>query len=338
MTPTVDDPPILLDRARRDAAHWFARARSGQMSKADRAALQSWLREDICHGEAYLEISGLWDQAEQVRADPEVLAMRESALSRWPAASPPPRRTALAAAALVICAIGGAALVSLIVSLTTRPAIQVFRTGVGQTATIGLIDGSRLTLDTDTTVRTQITAHKRLIYLDRGRAYFKVAHDRSRPFVVQAAGKSVTATGTAFEVTAEASRFEVLLVEGHVRVAAPPRKAGDHGVSTDLDPGTRLTGGAGAGGWVLTKVDNRDDLGWMEGQLVFDDKPLGEIVGEMNRYSRRKIIIDDPQVASRLVYGAFMAGDVDQFVRALVDYRIVSVKSQTEASVVLSAP
>ena len=81
-------------QTRNAAARWFARARSGAMTKADRAALQAWLEEDIAHGDAYLEISGLWDAVEQIRADPQVLAMRESALSRYPASFRPPRPTA----------------------------------------------------------------------------------------------------------------------------------------------------------------------------------------------------------------------------------------------------
>jgi transmembrane sensor len=309
------------------------------MTKADRAALQAWLEEDIAHGDAYLEISGLWDAVEQIRADPQVLAMRESALSRYPASFRPPR-PALAAACAALAVVGVLALTAVAINQTSQPALQVFSTGIGQTATIGLIDGSKLTLDTDTTVRTRMTGRKRLVYLDRGRAFFKVAHDKSRPFVVEFDGKSVTATGTAFEVTADAKRFEVLLVEGTVRVSLPAKKpgaAGEHVVSTDLTAGTRLTGG-GPGTWTLTKFDDRDELGWMEGQVLFNNKPLGVIAAEMNRYSRRKIIIDDPDVASRPIYGAFMAGDVDQFVHALVDYRIVRLKSQSEGALVLSAP
>jgi transmembrane sensor len=323
-------------QAKHAAARWFARARSGAMTKADRAALQAWLEEDIAHGDAYLEISGLWDAAEQIRADPQVLAMRERALSRYPASFRPPR-PALAAAGAALAVAGVLALAAVAINQTSQPAFQVFSTGIGQTATIGLIDGSKLTLDTDTTVRTRMTGRKRVVYLDRGRAFFKVAHDKSRPFVVEADGKSVTATGTAFEVTADAKRFEVLLVEGRVRVSLPARKGGEHMVSTDLTAGTRLTGG-GPGGWTLTRFDDRDELGWMEGQVLFNDKPLGVIAAEMNRYSRRKIIIDDPQVASRPIYGAFMAGDVDQFVRALVDYHIVRIKSQSEGALILSAP
>ena len=330
--------PPGQDRIRSDAAKWFAKSRSGAMTKADRAALQAWIDEDVAHSEAYLQISGLWDASEHVRADPAVLAMRESALSRYPAAQRQPRPLLIAAwvAGAAAAALLG---VNLVISQTAEPAFQVFRTGVGQTASIGLIDGSRLTLDTDTTVRARMSGRKRLIYLDRGRAYFKVAHDKSRPFIVEAAGKSVTATGTAFQVTADAQRFEVLLVEGSVRVKMPTNKTtvtGEQSATTDLTPGTRLSGGPGA--WTLTKVDDQDELGWMDGQLVFHDKPLGAIVADMNRYSRRKIVIDNPKVADRLVYGAFMAGDVDQFVRALVDYRAVSIKSQNEGAVVLTAP
>jgi transmembrane sensor len=76
----------------------------------------------------------------------------------------------------------------------------------------------------------------------------------------------------------------------------------------------------------------------MHGELIFDNKPLADIVAEMNRYSRRKIVIGDPRVARRTIYGAFMAGDVDQFVHALADYKIARIASQSDNAVVLEAP
>ncbi|MDB5458929.1 MAG: iron dicitrate transport regulator FecR, partial [Caulobacteraceae bacterium] len=156
MTVSADPSRTAADRLTRAAARWFARARSGTMGKPDRAALHAWLAEDAVHGEAYLKIGDVWDAAEHVRADPQVLAMREKALSRYPAAFKP-ARPALAAVCAILIAAAGIALVGWIVGATTQPAFQVFRTGVGQTANIGLTDGSRLTLDTDTTIRTQIT-------------------------------------------------------------------------------------------------------------------------------------------------------------------------------------
>jgi transmembrane sensor len=332
-TPPIEDREKLAQTA----ARWFARSRSGAFSKADRLALQVWLEESAEHRQAYVEIIDLWNDAEGLRASPEVLSMREAALRRYPALARR-RFPAMAAACAVLACAAALGLGAYIMGLTQRPVIQVFQTGVGQTAVIALIDGSRLTLDTDTTVRTAIGPHRRDIRLERGRAFFKVAHDTSRPFVVEAAGKTVTATGTAFEVTAEAKRFEVLLVEGHVRVSQAKAGVGaERTVSADLDPGSRLIAAEG-GKWILARSAGAGDLAWMDGELVFDGKALGEIAREMNRYSRRKIVVADPAVASRTVYGAFMAGDVDQFVHALVDYRMARIQSQTENEVVLSAP
>ncbi|MGZ3273305.1 MAG: FecR family protein [Caulobacteraceae bacterium] len=327
-------PAPEREKLAKDAARWFARSRAPQFSGADRQALQAWLDQSEAHRAAYLEVIDLWNAISPARSAPEVLSMREMALRRYPAAS---RRQWPLLAAAVTLAVGlGAILTMLVADLTKAAPSQTFRTAIGQTATVALIDGSRLTLDTDTVLHVRIGRRRREIVLDQGRAFFKVAKDRSRPFVVTVQAKSVTATGTAFEVTAGAKRFEVLLVEGHVRVSQPA--AGKPGqMTTDLDPGARLIASAD-GGWTLTRSDGDRDLAWMQGELLFNNKPLGEIAAEMNRYSRRKIVIADPHVASRTVYGAFMAGDVDQFVRALVDYKIARIQSDGENTVVLTGP
>ena len=332
-------PPTGPTAAQRQAARWFARQRARVTSRTDQAAFRAWLEATPENGEAYRQLSELWDFAEKVRAEPGMLAARERALARYPASQSRPRilRVAFWAAAAAVVAGAAAALVMLV---QRSAPIQMFRTGVGQTANIGLVDGSRLTLDTDTVVRVRLTARNRTIYLDRGRAYFKVAKDQSRPFVVNADGHSVRATGTAFEVSADPQRFEVMLVEGHVRVSTQSTETsqnGGKGVYTDLDPGTRLSV-SGSRTWTLSKVDSGRELAWTEGELRFDNKPLGEIVVEMNRYSRRKIVIDDPAIANRSLYGAFMAGDVDQFVHALTDYKIAKVRSENEDVVVLTSP
>ena len=327
------------DPIKRRAARWFARARSGVMAPVERRALDAWLAADAAHSEAYIQVSGAWDAVARLRDDPEIMAMRDLALARYPADGARVRSQHRLMAACIAAGVICTGLLALAASTLQQPATQVFKTGIGQTASISLIDGSRLTLDTDTTVRTRMTGRKRLVYLDSGRAFFKVAKDHSRPFIVEAEGKQVTATGTAFQVKSEGPLFEVLLVEGGVRVSARAERTSSGGArafSTDLQAGTRLSS-VGSGNWTLTHEDGRE-LAWMKGELVFDNKPLGEIVVEMNRYSRRKIRIDDPAIAARPVYGAFMAGDVDQFVRALVDYHIVKIKSQNGDAVVLAGP
>lgn len=309
------------------------------MGRTEQTAFRAWLEASPEHGEAYRKVGELWQSAESIRADPAVLELRERALARYPATQQRPAIPKAWFWTAGVAAVAGLA-AALLILVQQPAAFQVFRTGAGQTANIGLVDGSRLTLDTDTVVRVRLSAGKRAVYLDQGRAYFKVAKDKARPFVVTAGGNDVLATGTAFEVTAEAQRFEVLLVEGHVRVSAQPAKAPPGlaaAIYTDLEPGTRLSVN-GSRTWTLTKVDSGRELAWTEGQLRFDNKPLAEIVAEMNRYSRRKIVIDDPNTAGRLIYGAFMAGDADQFVRALTDYKIAKVRSQDDEVVVLVGP
>jgi transmembrane sensor len=334
----------IVDRRRllEEAAMWFARSRSRTFGRTDQRSLETWLEARAEHRDAYAEVLASWNTAGAFRTQPEMLAMREAALRRYPASAHTRRWSRFALAAACTSAAAVAAVAIGVAILLKPPPTQIFQTGVGQTATIALMDGSQLTLDTDTVVRARMGSRRREIYLDHGRAFFKVAKDKSRPFVVvvEASHKSVTATGTAFEVTADPRRFEVLLVEGKVRVSQTSQGKGGadaKALSAELEAGTRLSSLDG-GRWVLARASGADELAWMHGELVFDNKPLSEIVAEMNRYSRRKIVIGDQQVAARTIYGAFMAGDVDQFAHALADYKIARIQSESDDSVVLEAP
>src|SRR3546814_6765754 len=77
---------------------------------------------------------------------------------------------------------------------------------------------------------------ERHVELLSGRAFFKVAHNPSRPFTVTAAGKRVRAIGTAFEVSMNGGEVAVVLAEGKVRVEEV-EKAGN---GTDMTPGRQL--------------------------------------------------------------------------------------------------
>jgi transmembrane sensor len=203
---------------------------------------------------------------------------------------------------------------------------QSFRTAVGQQATVTLPDGSQLTLNTDTVVRTKADEDRRLVYLDRGQAFFKVAKNPRHPFVVQAAGRTVTALGTAFDVRVDHGELKVVLVEGRVRVqsakpsAVPPANGAaptpaPPPMTTDMAAGSQLVAVTDSD-WRLTSTNVERETSWLKGQLVFDDQALGAIVEEMNRYSTRKMVIDD-DLAQRRLSGNFTPGDVHGFSQAL---------------------
>ena len=314
------------------AADWFALRRSGPLGAEDAQAFEAWLAADPEHRAAYDNLEHYWQVAAAVREDPQVLAMRDGADRRWRMRRVVTWGGAIAAsiAVLVVAAVW-------LWSPVLISGRQDFETAVGQTQTVMLPDGSAVTLDTDSVMRVHLTAGERRIHLDRGRAFFRVAHDATRPFRVVAAGRTVTALGTVFEVRADPRRFEVTLVEGRVRVEEPPKLTAAKPASVELTPGAQLVATANSS-WAVAETDVARETSWLDGRLAFDNDPLSTVVAEMNRYSDKKIVIRDPAVANTPVLGVFRAGDVDAFVDAVENYRLAKVGVETETTVELTAP
>lgn len=319
------------------AAGWFARQRAGDMMAAEAEALDAWLDTDPAHRAALDALSRAWMRAEAARDDPEILAWRERARRRvyWPHAR--------AAAAVLLAAVllGGAGWQlgrAGLLPWSGRFYDQEFQTDLGQRATFTLRDGSKVTLNTGTRLRTVAAQGRRLVYLDRGQAYFRVAKDASRPFVVKAGGRTITAIGTAFDVRVEPKRFEVTLVEGRVRVETPsarPAKAAAP-QTTELTPGAQLVASTAAD-WSVQQTNTARETSWLAGRLMFENEPLGAVAEEFGRYSERRIVFADPELARTPVTGTFRSGDLSGFVRALEQYQLARVVEETDDTVRLAA-
>src|SRR5262249_37280059 len=144
-------------------------------------------------------------------------AGRLSALGRAPeprSISMRPRVWPFAIAASVLLAIG----VALFVSRDSIFATNRYSTVVGGLPTIPPADGSKVPSNTDSQVRLAITDRERAIELTHGEAFFEVARDPSRPFVVTAGSKRVIAVGTQFSVRRDGEDVQVAVAEGLVRV------------------------------------------------------------------------------------------------------------------------
>jgi len=174
---------------------------------------------------------------------------------------------------------------------------------------------------------------ERRMYLDRGRAFFKVAHDRSRPFVVTAAGRTVTALGTEFDVRVGPGEFEVTLVQGKVRVEQP-RLFLPPAHTAELKAGYRIEA-RNDRDWVVKPADVARDTGWVQGRLTFVDQPLAEVAAEMNRYSDNKIVMTAAAVGRQPVVALLKPGDLDSFVKMVRNYNLGRV-TQTEDSIEVS--
>lgn len=329
-----------LEKDAETAANWFARLRSGTISDKDILALNAWLEADPDRRAAFARTEQAWAAAGAARASPELLQMRSQLLAMFPKVR---RRFLFSAGGVAAAAVALAAVfvAAFLLTLPGRPLEtvrrQTFITPVGQTATIALSDGTIVTLDTQSELEAIERSSRREVFLTRGRAYFRVAKDPSRPFIVHANERSVRALGTAFTVWNEGPVVEVVLVEGAVRVEMPgPREgAGRSTVATDMKAGTRLL--SAADGWSVQAVDAASAVSWSSGLLRFRDQPLSQIVEQLNRYSSRQIVIADETLGERRLQGAFPTGDVDQFASAVANYGIATVSRGAGDSIVLTS-
>jgi transmembrane sensor len=323
------------------AARWFARHRSGEMTEAQALELQAWLDADTAHRLAYDVVARAWASAGLMRTAPEVLTLRAQHRRSFPRLRRFAGSRAMAAclAAGVIGLMGLGAVETGVIDLRRLPT-ETYQTQVGEQRTIKLPDGSTVTLNTGTVLRTRGSRHQRLLYLDRGQAFFQVAKDPSRPFIVHANGRTVTAIGTAFDVRVDAGRFEVVLVEGKVKVETPVVPAGARMPlkvqASELVAGNEFVADSDHG-WRVEKSDVATQTAWVTGWLRFDRRPLGEIVEELGRYSNRRIVLADPSLASVPVSGRFKPDDTDTFVRALETYRIARVEVSGPSEIRLTA-
>lgn len=340
MSGPAHDLDETIGDARDVAAGWFARQRSGEMTVADRAALRAWLEKDPAHRIAYLSVRRAWGGAAMLRGDPHVLEIRE----QWSAGRPRRMFARAAAAVLAIALASGAGYGGWRYATGPKPLRDAaFRTAVGEQQVVRLPDGTEVTLNTDTILRTRADKDQRLIYLERGQAYFQVAKDRQRPFVVTAAGRTVTALGTAFDVRVDHGRFEVTLVEGKVRVEAKaaagnlaPGAPAVNFQATEMTAGSQLVASAQEP-WRVAPANVVVETSWTKDILIFDDEALSAVAAELNRYSSKKIVIADAKIAAIPISGTFRSGDVDSFVRTIEAYRVAQRGEDSAEAVRLHA-
>jgi transmembrane sensor len=321
---------VMADTRKGAAIDWFLRRSAGPLTAQEAEAFQSWLTQASENQEAYAAIELVWSAAGEAQEHPTVSA-RNQALAK---ATDRERRMRRAVVGVLAVAIVGGAGAGWYGLTGPRPlATQSFETAVGQQATITLPDGSRVTLNTDTVVRTRADPDRRLVYLEKGQAFFRVAKDARHPFVVTAAGRTVTALGTAFDVRLDQGGLKVVLVEGKVRVESRTRAVIAHKAApsqaTEMSAGSQLVPPDDAD-WRLTRTDVDRETSWLRGQIAFDDAALGDIVEELNRYSTRKIVISDPALAERRLGGIYKPGDVEGFSRALRAYGVAEVREESQ--------
>lgn len=323
-----------METVEETAAFWAVCLTSPECTPEDRHAFESWRQQHASHHEAYERMQRGNAIVDQFAMDPRLQAMSQRA---WEETEPHFYRKrswqiaggAIAASLLAILAVPpfltqspDTAMPTNTRQITVVP--EAYQTEIGEQSTITLTDGSKVTLNTDSRIEVNLASQRRGVTLIRGQALFAVAKDANRPFVVVAGNERIVALGTSFDVRLKEDKsVQVTLIEGKVVVNKVPSTAPQaveipsEREPVTLAPGQQLTI-RGAKETLARKADLVAATGWTEGRLVFRQKPLEEVVNELNRYSTQKLkLANDPALRAMKVNGVFNTGRTSSFVNAL---------------------
>lgn len=279
-------------RRREEAVDWALRNREAELPPKEAAEFEAWCARDPANRDAY-------DQARRLLSDARSAILSDSDLA---ASNPQPKSSSVPKAAGTLAVIG--LVVGAFLAVDGPMWLQADRiAGVGETPIIQLADGSTVQLNATSAVAFELSGARRVVKLLRGEAYFQVAKDPQRPFVVEAMGGKTTALGTAFNVRLSGATADVVVTEHRVRIAATNGAAG---IEVGEGQGAAYSSGGRVG--AVGPRDIYADLAWRRGQLVVDNVPLATVVDQIAHHFRGRIVIM-PGTASRRVSGTFTISD-----------------------------
>lgn len=298
------------DQVQREASEWIARLNADDASADDYARFEAWRSAHPSHARAHVALSATWQELASAGALVRAVSFAQS--MNEAAGAPAPRRRWAVAAAAVVAVVTAATWLYM-----ERLAIgTTFATAIGEQATVSLSDGSTLQLNSNSLAHVNYSEGLRVIRLERGEGFFKVAHDPHRPFWVVAGGSWVRAVGTAFNVYLRSSDVEVTVSEGTVNIGradalsdgTPSEEAIKHTSISVLTAGQQadLRGTATATRRLSPKEVQRS-VAWREGTVYFENRPLSEVVDELRRYTTLDLIVTDDKLRRLPVGGTFRA-------------------------------
>jgi transmembrane sensor len=304
-----------------DAVRWAVLLDAGPLDGEMQAALDAWLAADERRAGALLRAEAAIAYLDRGRA----LASAGSNDEEVEMGPPQQlhRRLFLVgggvAAMLAAAGVGGI----MLWPFTNAQEIETVR---GEVRRVPLGDGSFASLNTSSRIEVAMTPDRRSIRLDQGEAWFQVAHDRNRPFIVEAGEVWVEAVGTAFSVRRREGGVDVLVSEGVVETWM----AGHEAQRTRIAAGARAFVSESAPEIDVAQAPEAVDraLAWRTGDLAVNGEPLSYAVEEINRYNWRQLVVDDPALAREPLIGYFRTNDPETFARAVADMFDAEVRAE----------
>jgi len=285
---TDEEKAGSLQRNPRDEAiGWWIRGKDRPLSPEDQTEFETWLARDPANKAAFDDISDMCEHFMGMRPRPAPLsshAMRRLWLGGV---------VAFAATSLAFFMYFDE------ISVFLR---SDYETGTGETKRLTLADGSHVELNAKSAIAVHYRDGQRRLTLLQGEALFEVTPDAARPFVVEAAGGTVTALGTAFDVALATNTAHVTVTEHRVAVASGGR-------NVTVEEGQQTAYGDDSAPELPSPANPDRVTAWRRGKLIFENTPLGEVIEALGRYHNGQVYFINSDLRERRVTAVFGTDD-----------------------------
>jgi len=193
-------------------------------------------------------------------------------------------------------------------------------TTLAESETVSLVDNSTVTLYRNTQLDYPVEFKKdtREVKLVKGEAFFKVVHDKSKPFIVHTAIADIKVIGTEFNVTIKDNQAEVSVKEGKVLVYTSKD-------SIYLTKG--LTGNIKTGKDILVDTNaNSNDWGYATRKLVFKDAPLKAVIKDIEKAYPCSISVSNETINNCHLTATFDNDSIEKIVNLIAEILNLTVK------------
>lgn len=317
--PSPEDLAWPADSSVDEAAErWLIRIQSPSFSQSEEQTFFQWLESSPANQAAYLRAEALWHSLGHS-------SELDQRLEAYPLTSKSPNRFRKTRSWKPWLAFATAATIAAVTFLPnwSNWQGQQMQTGKGEQLQLSLSDGSRIQLNTQSSMHIDMRENYRLLELEQGEAYFDIAHDPKRPLIVKTQGAYVRVLGTRFNVYSDQERTQVTVVEGKVDVSTDKEfselRQHDYQSKRVLTANEQVQlNYLEANNWFedfigntpaskrgdVMQVNSDDVLAWQRGEAIYNGSSLNEVIQDLNRYYAGEIRLQDDSLGKSTLVAA----------------------------------
>jgi len=307
----------------------------GEASPEEKQEVNEWMSKNAANKENYLQLQKIWDNSKKLAANSTVDAdkawerfqKRVGGQNQAPKILKPSRFSWMRIAASVIL-IAGVGILAYFMINNNGSKEMVAQTG--QNVLVDTLpDGSVITLNKRSAITypSKFKGNSRAIAL-KGEAFFNVAPDKKKPFIISVNDVQVTVVGTSFNIKSENGITEVVVETGIVQVT----KAGK---TVELIAGEKIVISPNDSNTTKEKVSDRLYNYYRSKEFVCDDTPLWKLVQVVNEAYNARIIIGRKELNDKRLTTTFNNESLEQVLEVIHLTFDITIVNKEDGQIIL---